>query len=317
MKIVFFGTPDFAVSSLNALMQSSHQVLAVVTAPDKPSGRGLQTTSSAVKQYALEKKLEVLQPEKLKDEAFHDRLKALGADLFIVVAFRMLPELVWNLPKHGTYNLHASLLPKYRGAAPINWALINGDSETGITTFKLQHAIDTGDVLLQEAVPLDQTITAGELYEILKIKGAVLLTRTVDMIEAYANKEIALPFIKQSTAATSHAPKLNKETGRIQWASRASAIHNLVRGLSPAPGAWTLLKQGDQQQQIKIYKTAVISDQASKGTGSITSDGKSQLVIGCGETSLAILELQAEGRKRMATEEFLRGFKILPEAYFE
>ena len=317
MKIVFFGTPDFAVSSLEALLEAGHDIAAVVTAPDKPSGRGLQTSASAVKLFAVEKNLLVLQPERLKEEAFVSQLKAIHADLFIVVAFRMLPEIVWNMPKHGTYNLHASLLPKYRGAAPINWAIINGDSETGITTFKLQHAIDTGDVLLQARVTLNDTISAGELYGLLKTKGAQLLVQTVKMIADHAQSGKELPFVQQSDGIVSHAPKLNKETGHINWHATAQEIHNLVRGLHPAPSAWTTLHEGGKQHVIKIHRSRVKNTSSKSVVGKVTTDNKTHLTILCGSGELDVLELQAEGRKRMAVDEFLRGFKIAGDAYFE
>jgi methionyl-tRNA formyltransferase len=317
MKIVFFGTPDFAVSSLEALLAVGHEIAAVVTAPDKPSGRGLQATPSAVKQFAIEKNLLVLQPEKLKDDAFIVQLKAIDAPLFIVVAFRMLPEVVWNMPKQGTYNLHASLLPKYRGAAPINWAIINGERETGLTTFKLQHAIDTGDILLQTCVPIEDTVTAGQLYETLKIKGAELLVKTVQLIEESAAHDRALPFVQQATGVVSHAPKLNKETGHLDWSCDAKSIHNRVRGLHPSPSAWTVLHQGDKQYVIKIHRSRINNGTRSLFVGKAVTDNKSHLYITCGTDAIEVLELQAEGRKRMTVEAFLRGFKIEEDGYFE
>jgi len=317
MKLVFFGTPDFAAASLDAIWQAGHEIAAVVTAPDKPSGRGLQLSTSAVKNYALEKRLLILQPDNLKHVDFIETLQKLNADIFIVVAFRMLPEVVWNMPPRGTYNLHASLLPQFRGAAPINWAIIKGATQTGLTTFKLQHTIDSGDILLQHPVSIGPNTQAGELYDQLKIEGAGLLVRTLQLIEQAEKEGKVLEFKKQNDEAVTHAPKINKETGHIRWMGHAKDIHNLVRGLSPVPGAWTTLIEGGKRTQIKIYQTKEHTAHKRKEAGQILTDGRTYLHIQCGEGVLEVQSLQAEGRKRMQVDEFLRGWRYDDESYFE
>src|SRR6476619_5200817 len=245
LRIIFMGTPEFAVASLDALVQAGCNIVGVITAPDKPAGRGMKLQESAVKQYAITKELKVLQPDKLKNAQFLEELKELNADLQVVVAFRMLPEVVWNMPPMGTINVHGSLLPQYRGAAPINWAIINGEKETGVTTFKLQHEIDTGDILLQETIPVGENETAGEIHDRMKEIGAQLLVRTIEELASGRLKE--QPQVKSTnskipdTSDLKHAPKIFTETCRLDWNKSATEIHNLIRGLSPFPGAFTFL----------------------------------------------------------------------------
>jgi methionyl-tRNA formyltransferase len=310
MKIVFMGTPEFAVPSLRSLLEKGYAIVGVVTAPDKPAGRGKQLQESAVKKFATERGLNVLQPANLKDPGFLETLKALHADLQIVVAFRMLPESVWNLPPLGTYNLHASLLPQYRGAAPINRAIMNGETKTGLTTFKLQHAIDSGNILLQEEVVIGENTNAGELHDELMEKGAALLLRTVQLIEAHQVSGAPLPFKVQRETEVSHAPKIHKDTCRIHWQNSAQHIHNQIRGLSPYPAAFTLYDNGEGVTTvIKIYKAVPKKGHYPGTNGSLIDENGVSLMVVCGEGTLEILELQQEGKKRLPTETFLKGFK--------
>lgn len=308
------GTPEFAVASLNALLQNKFNVIAVVTSPDKPAGRGQQLHQSAVKKYALEQGLRVLQPVNLKDAAFTDELRALKADLQIVVAFRMLPESVWNMPACGTYNLHASLLPKYRGAAPINWAIINGEIESGVTTFKLQHEIDTGNVLYREKTSITDTMTAGELHDRLMEIGSNLIVKTAKSIqESLGGKK--LQFIKQEDSLATHAPKLSKETGRLNWQLQGRVLYNLIRGLSPYPAAHTQIKNGDSPlQMLKLFFAEFEIKAHSHTNGLLITDGKTFLSVACGGGLMKITELQLEGKKRMPVSEFLRGYVVKPGA---
>jgi methionyl-tRNA formyltransferase len=296
------GTPQFAVPMLETLQQSQHEVVGVITAPDKPAGRGQQLHESDVKKSAVALGLTILQPEKLKNEDFLKELKALDADLFVVVAFRMLPEVVWNMPPLGTINLHASLLPNYRGAAPINWAVINGEKETGVTTFKLQHEIDTGKIIFQEKIAIKEDETVGEVYEKLMNLGAKVLLKTVDAMAENDFPQIAQDHITD----IKHAPKIFKETCKIDWNKTAEEIHNLVRGLSPYPAAYTIL----HEKVLKIFKTKKEDTTDSKPYGTYDTDGKTYLKFYCKEGALSILELQLEGKKRMNVEEFLRGNKL-------
>ncbi|MBL7936499.1 MAG: methionyl-tRNA formyltransferase [Bacteroidia bacterium] len=306
MRIIFMGTPEFAVASLDILVQNNYDIVAVVTVPDKPAGRGQQLQQSAVKKYALEKGLKVLQPEKLKDEAFINELKELKADLQIVVAFRMLPEVVWNMPPLGTYNLHGSLLPKYRGAAPINWAVINGETESGVTSFKLKHEIDTGNMLFQEKVPITKTTTAGELHDTLMKVGAGVILKTVKAIES-GNYELK----PQDDSQSIHAPKLFKETCKINWNNSTENIYNLIRGLSPYPAAFTeFVDKNNQTLGVKIFISEIEESQHSCNSGEVKSDGKTFLKVACNNGFIHIKELQMAGKKRMLVEEFLRGFKM-------
>lgn len=305
-RIVFMGTPEFAVASLKALVDAGYPVAGVITAPDKPSGRGMKMNESAVKKYAVEQSLTILQPERLKNPEFLDELRLLKADLQVVVAFRMLPEVVWSMPAMGTINLHGSLLPQYRGAAPINWAVINGEKETGVTTFKLQHAIDTGNILLQESFSIGEDETAGEVHDHMKETGAKLLVKTVDGLAAATLKEIAQDNTPDSQSAFKHAPKIFTETCRIDWNKPAAAVHNLVRGLSPHPGAFTML--GDKT--LKIVRSKKNSLVSSLPAGAYETDNKTFLRFACKDGSIDVLELQLEGKKRMLTEEFLRGYRF-------
>lgn len=302
LRIIFMGTPEFAVSSLQKLVESGSNIVAVVTAPDKPAGRGLQLTPSPVKQYALSQEIPVLQPEKLKNPAFLEELRSYKADLQIVVAFRMLPEVVWNMPPKGTFNLHASLLPLYRGAAPINWAIINGETETGVTTFFLQHEIDTGNIIFQETEPIHENDTVGTLYERLMQKGAELVVRTVQAVEANNYPQIPQPEVAVEKAA----PKIFKETCEIQWNQPAETIRNFVRGLSPYPTAWTTLNG----KICKIFKVSVAQNESLEEIGRYVTDHKSFLHFKTADGWAAIEELQLEGKKRMGIEEFLRGAKL-------
>lgn len=304
LRIVFMGTPEFAVASLDALVTAGFNIVTVITAPDKPAGRGMKLTQSAVKKYTIEKGLNVLQPEKLKNPEFIEVLKTLHADVQVVVAFRMLPEIVWNMPPLGTINVHGSLLPQYRGAAPINWAIINGEKETGVTTFKLQQEIDTGNILLQQKIPIEDDETAGELHDKMKETGAQLLVKTLQQLMDGSLKEIAQPV----TAAGSikHAPKIFTETTKIDWYKTADEIHNLIRGLSPFPAAFTLL----HEKNLKIYRSKKQIVPHDFEPGSVHTDNKFFVKYACSNGFIHVIDLQLEGRKRMLTEDFLRGYKM-------
>jgi methionyl-tRNA formyltransferase len=302
LKIVFMGTPEFAVASLHALVDAGAQIVGVITAPDKPAGRGMKLTQSAVKQYAAEKGLHILQPEKLKNPDFLAALKALQADLQIVVAFRMLPEQVWDMPPMGTINLHGSLLPQYRGAAPINWAVINGEKETGVTTFKLQHAIDTGDILLQERFPIGDDETAGEVHDRMKETGARVLVDTVQGLAAGTLKETP----QELTGSDKHAPKIFTETCQINWAAPVDTIYNLIRGLSPYPAAFTQL----QGKTLKIYTAKKEHAPVSAAPGEWKTDHKTYIKFAAADGYIMATELQLEGKKKMTVEEFLRGYRF-------
>lgn len=303
LRIIFLGTPDFAVASLQALVDAGANVVAVVTAPDKPAGRGMQLQQSAVKQYALSQNLPVLQPEKLKNREFLAELASFKADLQVVVAFRMLPVAVWDMPPMGTINVHGSLLPQYRGAAPINWAIINGETETGVTTFKLKHEIDTGDILLQKKVVILPEDNIGSLYEKLMQAGAELLVETVKCLAADRLKEIQQADIP--AGELKHAPKIFKEDTRIDWRKPASQIHNLIRGLSPYPAAFTIL----QDKTFKIYQSHIESATHNSDPGSYDTDGKTYLRFATVDGWLYADEVQQEGKKRMDIASFLRGFR--------
>ena len=305
-RIVFMGTPEFAVATLDYLYKNGCNIVGVITAPDKPAGRGMQLTESAVKKYALDNGLNILQPEKLKDPIFLDQLKSLHADVQVVVAFRMLPEVVWNMPPRGTINLHGSLLPAYRGAAPINWAIINGETETGVTTFKLQQEIDTGDVLLSERIPISENMTAGELHDHMKMIGAKIMFQT---LEAYCtNSLIPQPqnnLFKNKQVIPS-APKLASYTGKIDWSSDAKKVVDLVRGLSPYPAAHTLL----DGKKLKIFKATYSTSDLTLSAGLYQSDGKSYLRCAALDGWVYIHDLQLEGKKRMDIASFLRGYRF-------
>jgi methionyl-tRNA formyltransferase len=295
------GTPEFAVPSLEVLVENGYDVVGVITAPDKPSGRGLQLMPSDVKVAALKHGLKVLQPTNLKSPEFSAELKSLNANLQIVVAFRMLPEVVWSMPELGTFNLHASLLPQYRGAAPINWAIINGEKETGVTTFFLKHEIDTGSILFQEKETIQPDDDAGSLYQRLMMKGAQLVLRTVQAIETGDYKPVA----QVEGGTLKHAPKLFRETSMIDWNKRSVDIVNLVRGLSPYPAAWTTL----EGKNYKVFRTSVV-DKKPATPGDIDTDNKTYLHVRASDGWISIDELQPEGKKRMKTVDFLRGFKF-------
>ncbi|MDE3253031.1 MAG: methionyl-tRNA formyltransferase [Bacteroidota bacterium] len=299
------GTPDFAVTSLEALVNAGFQVVGVVTAPDKPAGRGMKLTESAVKKYAVEKGLYILQPEKLKNPEFLTQLKALQADLQIVVAFRMLPEVVWNMPPMGTLNLHGSLLPQYRGAAPIHWAVINGETETGVTTFLLKQEIDTGDILLQDRFPIGEDETTGEVHDRMKKIGAVLLVRTIkELCNGTLKKIDQQTLLNTEHGELKHAPKIFTETCQINWTGSAQKIHNLIRGLSPFPGAITRL----DNKILKIFRSSKEITQPLHAPGNVVTDGKSFLKFACSDGYIHLLDLQLEGKKRLLTEDFLRGY---------
>jgi len=305
MRIVFMGTPQFAVTSLDALIKAGCDIVAVVTAPDKPAGRGQKLNESAVKQYAVNNGIRVLQPEKLKSPEFLDELRALGADLQVVVAFRMLPEVVWAMPLKGTINLHASLLPQYRGAAPINWAIINGEKESGVTTFFLKQEIDTGHILFTEKVTLSGDETAGDLHDRLMYKGAGLLVKTVKGIESGRYNEHPQSQLADGVELK-HAPKIFKEDCVIDWQQPAETIYNKIRGLSPSPGAFTLLNG----KSFKILKSSYEITSPEIKAGGYTTDHKTYLKFSAGNGYLSVTEVQLEGKKIMGIEEFLRGIKL-------
>lgn len=308
-RIVFMGTPEFAVESLRAICEAGYNVVGVVTMPDKPAGRGQRLQQSAVKQYAVQHNLHVLQPERLKDEAFLAELSSLQADLQVVVAFRMLPEVVWSMPRLGTFNLHAALLPQYRGAAPINWAVINGEKQTGATTFMLKHEIDTGDIMLREAIDILPSDNAGTVHDRLMALSGPMVLRTIEAIVAGTQ-----PLLSQDELARGielhHAPKIFKEDMKIDWTRKAADIHNLVRGLSPYPAAWTELPTADgTMTTAKVFCTQVV-EKRDLPAGQIATDGKSFLHFGCADAAIAIEELQLAGKKRMDVRTFLQGFKF-------
>jgi methionyl-tRNA formyltransferase len=301
------GTPDFAVAILAKLVDEGCDIAAVITAPDKPAGRGMQLTPSAVKKYAVEKGLQVMQPVKLKDPAFLDELRNLQADLQVVVAFRMLPEVVWNMPPLGTINLHGSLLPKYRGAAPINWAIINGEKETGITTFKLQHAIDTGDILMQDTLVIRDDETAGELHDEMKELGAQLVYQTLEKYCAGLLEPIPQAVVEDADILP-NAPKIHTETCRINWSASAKAIYDLIRGLSPYPGAFTQL----EGKMLKIYASAYAIEHHQEQPGAWKTDGKTFLKFAAADGWIFVETMQLEGKKRMLIADFLRGHRFNP-----
>ncbi|MBQ9556704.1 MAG: methionyl-tRNA formyltransferase [Muribaculaceae bacterium] len=316
LKIVFFGTPDFAVESLGRLVDGGYNVAAVVTMPDKPAGRGRQLQQSDVKRYAVEHGLPVLQPVSLKDEAFIEELRSLGAQLFIVIAFRMLPEAVWQMPSLGTFNLHASLLPRYRGAAPINWAVINGDTETGVTTFFLKHEIDTGDIIQQRSCPIGRHDNVEDIHDRLMVMGAGMVIETVDAIIDGTVKPIPQDQMLTAGQRPTPAPKIFKDTCRIDWHRPAEELYNHIRGLSPYPAAWTTLtdESGKEITTLKIYQTSepiAFATGENPAPGAMRADRKT-LCVACGDSWLQVLSLQQSGKKRMDTDAFLRGFTITP-----
>ena len=313
LKIVFFGTPDFAVESLKRLVDGGYNVAAVVTMPDKPAGRGRQLQESDVKRYAVEKGLHVLQPVSLKDEAFIEQLRTLEAQLFIVIAFRMLPEAVWQMPPLGTFNLHASLLPRYRGAAPINWAVMNGDTETGVTTFFLKHEIDTGDVIQQRSCPIGRHDNVEVIHDRLMVMGADMVLETVNAIIAGTVKPIPQDQMLTADQQPTPAPKIFKDTCRIDWSRPAEQLYNHIRGLSPYPAAWTMLEgEEGEETMLKVYATGEpepFTAGEAPAPGTIKADRK-RLYVACSDGWLEILSLQQSGKKRMDTDAFLRGYII-------
>ncbi|MEN9332212.1 MAG: hypothetical protein RLZZ94_1302 [Bacteroidota bacterium] len=308
MKIIYYGTPEFAVPSLNILVENGYDVVAVVTAPDKPAGRGQQLTFSAVKEYALSKGLKVLQPEKLKAQSFLDEVKSLQADLQIVVAFRMMPEVLWSMPPLGTFNLHGSLLPQYRGAAPINRAVMNGEKVTGLTTFFLQQEIDTGSIIFREEVPIGENESAGELHDQMMQIGATLVLKTVQQIEKGKIEAMPQSSFFNSTDELKHAPKIFKEDCKLNFSKTAAEIHNHIRGLSPYPGAFVEFQKSDDSIfAMKIFK----SEKEEAGvflTHQLVTDGKTFLKISGADGFINVLEAQLPGKKRMPIGDLLRGF---------
>lgn len=302
MKIVFMGTPDFAVASLNALVKANFDIVAVITAPDKPAGRGQKLNESAVKKYAVEHDIPVLQPEKLKNLEFLEQLKSFDADLQVVVAFRMLPEVVWNMPKKGTINLHGSLLPQYRGAAPINHAIINGEKESGVTTFFLTHEIDTGDIIQSATTPIADDETAGELHDKLMQIGAELVVKTVKAIKEDNYQEQPQP----QSEVLKHAPKIFKEDCKIDWNQPAQQVYNLIRGLSPYPTAFTFLND----KTLKVFKADLESKEPGITAGGFLTDGKTYLKFAAKDGFIKLIDIQYEGKKRMLIEDFLRGMRL-------
>ncbi|MFI5453753.1 methionyl-tRNA formyltransferase [Pedobacter sp. UC225_61] len=302
MRIVFMGTPDFAVASLSALQQAGFTIVGVVTAADKPAGRGQKLNESAVKKYALANDLRVLQPLKLKDPLFIEELKSLNADLFVVVAFRMLPEVVWNMPPKGTINLHGSLLPQYRGAAPINHVIINGEKESGVTTFFLKQEIDTGDIIFSDAVEITDDETAGSLHDKLMVVGANLLVKTVKAIEADDYNEVPQPQSDDLKAA----PKIFKDFCKVDWNQSNQTVYNHIRGLSPYPTAFTTLND----KIVKIFKAILEDKEPGISTGAFLTDGKTYLKFATKDGFISLTDVQYEGKKRMLIDEFLRGMRL-------
>lgn len=311
MRIIYMGTPEFAVESLKLLLENNYNIVGVITVPDKPAGRGQQVQESAVKKFAVEKGLTVLQPEKLKDTQFLEQLKALKADLQIVVAFRMLPEIVWNMPRLGTFNLHGSLLPQYRGAAPINWAVMNGEKETGVSTFFLQHEIDTGKIIFREKVSISENETAGEIHDKLMRIGAQLVVKTVRAIEQGSYPQVDQLQLIDAGIELKTAPKIFKENCRIDWNRSVTEIHNHIRGLSPYPTAFTdFLSPEGKLFPVKIFKSKKEEVQTETEARSVNTDSRNYIKIATRSGYLNIEELQVAGKKRMTVNEFLRGFPI-------
>ncbi len=315
LKLIFMGTPEFAVPSLQTLLESKHTILAVITSPDKPAGRGMKLNTSPIKKFAIDHQLPLLQPENLKDPSFIQQLHSFNADLFVVVAFRMLPPSIWQMPPKGTINLHASLLPNYRGAAPINWAIINGERETGLTTFFINHQIDTGKIILTEKVTIGDNETAGELHDRLKIIGAKLLLRTIDAIENNAIIPVEQESLFHEPLKT--APKIFKEHCLIYWDKEPLEIHNLIRGLSPFPGAYSYLVNNDHKILTKIFITTPKYESHSLPHGNIISDGKSYISVAVKNGFIQIHQIQLEGKRKLNVEEFLKGFKNINHYCFK
>ena len=312
LRIIYMGTPDFAVAPLKELIENQYNVVAVITAPDKPAGRGKKLRASAVKQFAEKHNLNILQPEKLKDPGFNKQLQDLKPDLNIVVAFRMLPKQVWQLPKLGTFNLHASLLPQYRGAAPINWAIINGETKTGLTSFLIDDQIDTGQIILQEEIEIGYKDNVGSLHDKMMIKGAKLVLKTVNLLAEGNFKSIPQNALIKDVSQLKAAPKIFKDDCKINWQQSGEKIYNFIRGLSPYPAAWTIFQNinGDKILSAKIFEAEYLNEKHEMLTGDIDSDKKTYLHIAVPDGFIAIKSIQLEGKKRLNIEDFLRGFDI-------
>jgi methionyl-tRNA formyltransferase len=312
LRIVYMGTPEFAVEPLRAILDAGMKVCAVVTVPDKPAGRGQKISESAVKQFARERELPILQPEKLKDEAFVSQLRELNPDVMVVVAFRMLPEVVWRIPRLGTFNLHASLLPQYRGAAPINWAVINGETHSGLTTFLIDEKIDTGSIIMQEKVEILPNETAGELHDKLLGIGGNLVVKTVETLANGEFKPKSQNEFFQSEAELKPAPKIFKETCRVNWNNPVEQVHNFIRGLSPYPTAWTEFTTADGSKvSAKIFRSSITEkSNDEKNPGTIQTDGSTFFKIKCADGYVSILEIQLAGKRNLAIKEFLKGFRV-------
>jgi len=309
LRIVFMGTPEFAVAILDTILKNNYEIVGVITAADKPAGRGQKIKYSAVKEYALENNLTLLQPTNLKDEDFLSELKALNANLQIIVAFRMLPKVVWEMPKYGTFNLHASLLPNYRGAAPINWAIINGETKTGVTTFYIDDKIDTGAMILSSEIEIDEEENAGQLHDRLMVLGSETVLKTLLLIES-GNVN---PKIQENNDEIKTAYKLDKDNCRINWQQSAKEIQNLIRGLSPYPVAWCYFKDNDQEWNVKIYESKIIDEEHAEPIGKIIAT-KKELKIAVTNGFIQILSLQFPGKKKMTATEFLNGMSFSENA---
>lgn len=309
LRIVFMGTPEFAVGILDTILKNNYEIVGVITAADKPAGRGQKIKYSAVKEYALENNLTLLQPTNLKDEGFLSELKALNANLQIIVAFRMLPKVVWEMPKYGTFNLHASLLPNYRGAAPINWAIINGESKTGVTTFYIDDKIDTGAMILSSEIAIDEEENAGQLHDRLMVLGSDTVLKTLQLIES-GN---VVPKIQENNDGIKTAYKLDKDNCKIDWQQSGREIHNLIRGLSPYPVAWSYFKDNDQEWNVKIYESKIIDEEHSETVGKIIAT-KKELKIAVANGFIQVLSLQFPGKKKMTASELLNGMSFSEKA---
>lgn len=309
LRIVFMGTPEFAVGILDTIYKNNYEIVGVITAADKPAGRGQKIKYSAVKEYALEKNLRLLQPTNLKDETFLEELRSLNANLQVVVAFRMLPEVVWRMPKFGTFNLHASLLPEYRGAAPINWAIINGETKTGVTTFFIDDKIDTGAMILNDEIAIGENETAGELHDRLMVLGSETVIKTLALIE----KGNISTTLQSENPEIKTAYKLNRENCKIDWNKSGREIHNLVRGLSPYPAAWCFIKDNDQEWNVKIYETRFETENHNYIPGTVTTS-KKEIKVATIDGFVSILSLQFPGKKRMTTQELLNGISFSEKA---
>ncbi len=309
LRIVFMGTPEFAVGILDTIYKNNYEIVGVITAADKPAGRGQKIKYSAVKEYALEKNLRLLQPTNLKDETFLEELRSLNANLQVVVAFRMLPEVVWRMPKFGTFNLHASLLPEYRGAAPINWAIINGETKTGVTTFFIDDKIDTGAMILNDEIEIGENETAGELHDRLMVLGSETVIKTLALIE----KGNVSATLQSENPEIKTAYKLNRENCKIDWNKSGREIHNLVRGLSPYPAAWCFIKDNDQEWNVKIYETRFETESHNYIPGTVTTS-KKEIKVATIDGFVSILSLQFPGKKRMTTQELLNGISFSEKA---